>query len=60
VAECTPQGTGLSPAPHDRRSVLRGELAVVATPDRIPLWVWIYQKGYQTAGYFKAAVLQGC
>jgi uncharacterized SAM-binding protein YcdF (DUF218 family) len=37
-----------------------GDLAVIETPDPVPPWVWIYQYGYQTAGYLKAAILQRC
>lgn len=37
-----------------------GELSMVAAPIDTAPWTWVYQYGYQTAGYVKAGILRDC
>lgn len=37
-----------------------GGVAVVDADESIPAWFWVYSYAYQTAGFAKATILQGC
>ncbi|WP_297082106.1 YdcF family protein [uncultured Demequina sp.] len=37
-----------------------GELSMIASDESLEPWLWAYQYAYQTAGFAKAFVLQGC
>jgi hypothetical protein len=37
-----------------------GDVAVVNSGESVDPWYWVYQYAYQTAGYAKAFILQGC
>jgi uncharacterized SAM-binding protein YcdF (DUF218 family) len=42
------------------RRCYQGQLAMVSAPTRAPWSLWIYMYGYQTAGFVKAFLHDGC